>query len=92
MPKFFFIAAGGALGAAARYGVSGWVQNVRPATFPWGTLCVNTIGSFLMGAFLGARLTASRFHSYSSRNLEVWNKYCPIAERLRALGNEWRLG
>ncbi len=53
MLKFVFIAAGGALGAAARYGVSGWVQNVRPAMFPWGTLCVNAVGSFLMGAFLG---------------------------------------
>jgi CrcB protein len=53
MLNFIYIAAGGALGAVARYSVSGWVQNVSPATFPWGTLCVNTVGSFLMGAFLG---------------------------------------
>ena len=53
MLKFFCIAAGGALGAVARYGVSGWVQNAAPATVPWGTLCVNTVGSMLIGVFLG---------------------------------------
>ncbi|MEM1371090.1 MAG: fluoride efflux transporter CrcB [Pseudomonadota bacterium] len=44
-------AAGGALGAAARYLVS--VAAVRMAgpgaVFPWGTLTVNIVGSFLMG-------------------------------------------
>lgn len=53
MFKLFCVAAGGALGAVARYGVSGWVQNLAPATFPWGTLCVNTVGSLLIGVFLG---------------------------------------
>ena len=53
MLNFFYIAAGGALGAVARYSVSGWVQNLGPATFPWGTLCVNTTGSLLIGLFLG---------------------------------------
>jgi CrcB protein len=53
MLKLFCIAAGGALGAVARYSVSGWVQNIGPATFPWGTLCVNTVGSLLIGMFLG---------------------------------------
>ena len=41
------------MGAAARYSVSGWVQNAGPATFPWGTLCVNVVGSLLIGVFLG---------------------------------------
>ncbi|MEA3226442.1 MAG: fluoride efflux transporter CrcB, partial [Planctomycetota bacterium] len=53
MFKFFCIAAGGALGAVARYSISGWVQNAGPATFPWGTLCVNVVGSLLIGVFLG---------------------------------------
>jgi len=53
MLKLFCIAAGGALGAVARYGLSPLVQNVAPATFPWGTLCVNTVGSLLIGVFLG---------------------------------------
>lgn len=42
------IAAGGALGALARYGLAGWVQ-ARAGLFPWGTLAVNVLGSFLLG-------------------------------------------
>ncbi len=53
MFKFFCVAAGGALGAVARYGISGWVQTARPAAFPWGTLCVNTVGSLLIGILFG---------------------------------------
>ena len=53
MLKLFCIAAGGALGAVARYGLSPWVQSITSATFPWGTLCVNTVGSLLIGVFLG---------------------------------------
>ncbi len=41
------VALGGALGALCRYGVA----IVFPfLTFPWGTLLVNYIGSFLLGA------------------------------------------
>lgn len=42
------IALGGALGALARYGLGGWVQ-ARSVGFPWGTLLVNVLGSFLLG-------------------------------------------
>jgi len=43
------IAAGGALGALARYGVSVGAGAVLGLAFPWGTLIVNIAGSFLMG-------------------------------------------
>ena len=43
------IALGGALGAVARYSVSGWVQGLTSTTFPLGTLVVNVVGSFLLG-------------------------------------------
>jgi len=44
-----YVMVGGALGAAARYGLSGWVQDWSGSTFPWGTLVVNVSGSFLIG-------------------------------------------
>lgn len=49
------VAAGGAVGAMARYHA---VRIVTAAfgpdnSFPWGTLSVNIIGSLLMGALLG---------------------------------------
>jgi CrcB protein len=33
--------------------MSGWIQNMAAGSFPWGTLCVNTVGSLLMGLFWG---------------------------------------
>jgi len=53
MLRFVYIAAGGAMGAVARYGVSGWIQNLTRSGFPWGTLGVNTAGSLLIGFFWG---------------------------------------
>lgn len=46
------IALGGALGAVARYGISGWVQGWMNTAFPLGTLVVNVTGSFLLGLSL----------------------------------------
>ena len=43
----------GALGAFARYGVSGLVQRLWPTTFPVGTLIVNVTGAFAAGLLLG---------------------------------------
>lgn len=43
------VAAGGALGAVARYGLGGWVQGFVSTSFPLGTLAVNVLGSFLLG-------------------------------------------
>ena len=43
------VALGGALGATLRYGVVEGAARVFGVFFPWGTLCVNVIGSGLMG-------------------------------------------
>jgi CrcB protein len=48
--RILIIGAGGFLGAISRYYVSGWMQNLsRSGHFPFGTLAVNVIGSFLLG-------------------------------------------
>lgn len=43
------IAVGGAAGAISRYLIQGWVQELMPGRFPWGTFLVNISGSFLLG-------------------------------------------
>ncbi len=43
------IALGGALGALARYGVNIGAVQLFGHGFPWGTVIVNILGSFLMG-------------------------------------------
>jgi len=40
---------GGSLGAISRYLISTWINNKIDANFPFGTLSVNVVGSFLMG-------------------------------------------
>ncbi len=45
------IAAGGALGSPARYGVSRLIH-VAPDSFPWATLVTNLSGAFVLGLFL----------------------------------------
>ena len=55
-----WIAAGGALGAVARFGVVSGADRLGLA-FPWGTLLVNVAGSFLIGLLLGALAQHARF-------------------------------
>jgi len=47
--QILFIAAGGAAGALARFGLSKAVYGLFGSGFPWGTLAVNMLGSFLIG-------------------------------------------
>ncbi|WLQ15504.1 fluoride efflux transporter CrcB [Hahella aquimaris] len=49
IPHLVYVALGGALGAVSRYLIVAWVSNVAGAKFPWGTLAVNVLGSFLLG-------------------------------------------
>ena len=49
MKQLLAIAAGGALGAVMRWYVAAWIQRLSGSAFPWGTLTVNVLGSFLLG-------------------------------------------
>jgi CrcB protein len=46
---YLWIAAGGALGSMARYAGSNLVAGWLGAHFPWGTLFINILGSFVIG-------------------------------------------
>ena len=62
MTQLLAIAAGGALGAIARYGMSTGVYALLGRSFPYGTLAVNVLGSLLMGflyVMLIERMSAS---------------------------------
>jgi CrcB protein len=48
---YLYVALGGSLGAVLRYALAGWVQQLAGGLFPWGTLFVNVVGSFLIGWF-----------------------------------------
>ena len=46
------IALGGAIGAVGRHAVAGQVMKLVGGGFPWGTVVVNVLGSFVMGSLI----------------------------------------
>lgn len=58
--------AGSALGAVARYATSHWMLAAFGPGFPWGTLSVNVLGSFLIGLF-AARLAGDAGRNQATR-------------------------
>jgi CrcB protein len=55
--RFFWVCLGGAVGTAARYSITAWAPKVLGPAFPYGTLLVNVLGSFLIGAIMHVGLT-----------------------------------
>lgn len=48
-PVIAVVAVGGAIGAAARYLIAGWVQSAAWEGFPFGIFVVNISGALVMG-------------------------------------------
>ena len=48
-----FVAVGAAVGAPLRYLTDRWVQRLHSGRFPFGTLTVNVVGSFVLGLVAG---------------------------------------
>jgi hypothetical protein len=51
MSAYVAIAVGSALGGVGRFWCSGITARLVGETFPWGTLLVNVVGSFVIGFF-----------------------------------------
>ena len=47
--QWLAVALGGALGSMARYALSTWIYQISSHKFPYATLTVNVLGSFVMG-------------------------------------------
>ena len=89
MQQLLYIAAGGALGAMMRYGVSNGVHMLFGRDFPYGTLTVNVLGSLLIGLLyillierysMGPQVRAiliigvlGAFTTFSTFSLETYN-------------------
>lgn len=52
MLEVIIVTIGGGFGSAARYLVSTWAAARFGAEFPYGTLIVNIVGCFIIGAFV----------------------------------------
>ena len=51
MYTYLFVAAGGAIGSVARFGLSASIAKATSEVFPLGTLVVNVTGCFIIGLF-----------------------------------------
>jgi CrcB protein len=61
-----WIFVGGGLGSLARWWFSGMVASRVGETFPWGTICVNVSGSFVIGLFAAVTGPEGRWLAPSS--------------------------
>ncbi len=69
MYHFLIVALGGAVGASLRHLTSLMTLRWFGPGFPWGTLTVNILGSFLMGVFI--ELLARKFDSSQELRLLI---------------------
>lgn len=58
MIEFLLVVLGGAVGSGLRYGV-GILLPSSQGGFPWATLAVNVVGSFVLGMLIGSSLTST---------------------------------
>lgn len=54
MAVSLWVVLGSALGGLARYWLGAWVAAWTGPSFPWGTLLINVLGSFVIGLFAAA--------------------------------------
>jgi CrcB protein len=52
MINYILVSAGAAIGGALRYGISSYIQKNISVIFPYGTLVINVVGSFLLGIIM----------------------------------------
>ncbi len=69
MYHFLIVAVGGAVGASLRHLTGLLTLRWFGPNFPWGTLTVNIVGSFIMGVFI--ELLARKFDSSQELRLLV---------------------
>ena len=60
MGSWIAVAAGGAIGSVARFWLTGAMTALTGPRFPWGTLLINVLGSFIIGLVAGVTLVPQR--------------------------------
>lgn len=98
MDPAHLLGTGGAIGAVLRYAVSQWVGHER---FPFATLSVNVVGSFVLGVVtfagfdgnlmlfvgLGACGSFTTYSSFSIETVQLWDSGDRFRAMIYALGS-----
>lgn len=69
MNAYLLVFIGGGLGSAARLGIGSFMNRYVNAVFPWGTLCVNVISSFILGLIMASLMYKVHANSEQQRLL-----------------------
>ena len=98
MITYLWIAIGSALGGVARYALTLWAARTWGETFPWGTLLINVIGSFVIGFVFNLTMADGPLPASANFRLFIMSGICGgfttfSAFSLQALlllrGGEW---
>ena len=76
MAVYFWITIGSAIGGAARFWMSGVVARLIGETFPWGTMLVNILGSFIIGFVATLTAPDGRVFIGSTARLAIMAGFC----------------
>ncbi len=73
---YVYVALGSALGGMARYGVGLLVARLLGSGFPWGTILINVVGSFIISFFGTLTLPGGPFPAAMGLRLFVMVGIC----------------
>jgi fluoride exporter len=81
----------GGIGAIARFLLDGAVAGRLGRAFPYGTLAVNLLGSFLLGVLVGAALSGDAYRVVGSGLIGAFTTFSAWALESQRLGEDGRL-
>ncbi len=76
MLTYLYIAIGGAIGSVARAWTANAMVQVAGAHFPWGTILINILGSFIIGFFGALTTSDGRFAAHPDARAFVMVGIC----------------
>jgi CrcB protein len=76
MGAWVAVAVGGAIGSVARFWLTGAMTALTGPRFPWGTLLINVLGSFVIGLVAGITLTQERIAMHPDVRIFLMTGIC----------------
>jgi fluoride exporter len=81
----------GGVGAVGRFALDGGVSGRLGREFPYGTLAVNVLGSFVLGVLVGAALSQSAYRLLGTGLIGAFTTFSTWAFESHRLGEDRRL-
>lgn len=73
---YLAVALGGALGSVTRFWMTGAVAALTGPRYPWGTLLINVLGSFVIGVVASLTLTQERLSWHPTIRVFLMTGFC----------------